>query len=188
MSTAVLNKPKGGTAAGNAAATAALVESLESALGGLIEEHERLTELARAQRAAIAAADAAALERVAREQRERMQAIAALDARRHEAAAQLAARYGVARQGAGPTVTAIAAAMPGSGGDRLRLLADRLRGTLRTLQREHEVIRAAAETVFAHIDGLMQQLSRRLSQTGTYTRPGARAPAVNLASAIDLTS
>jgi uncharacterized protein YcfJ len=173
-------------------ATGALVEALESALGGLILEHERLAELAGAQRAAIAAADAAALEGVVREQRERMRAIAVLDARRHEVAGQLAVRYGVGRQqigsGAGPTISTIAAAVSGAAGERLRALAERLRAVLLGLQREHAVIRSAAETVFAHIDGMMQQLARRVSQTSTYTRPGARAPAVNYASALDLTS
>lgn len=171
-------------------ATSELVASLERVLDGLIAQHTRLTELVAAQRAAVRAADAAAVEAAIRDQHATLRAVAELDQQRADLAEQLAARLPAARAGGRLTVSSIAAALPGRGGERLRELGAKLRATIETLRREQSVVRAAAETVLAHLDGVMRQVAGRVSAIGgaaaTYGRAGLVASPVP--AAIDMTT
>lgn len=61
---------------------------------------------------------------------------------------------------------------------RLAGVAAALRDVLNRLHREHLAIRAAAEALSSHMEGLMRQVYQRLSHAGTYGRGGAPAGAV----------
>lgn len=171
-------------------ATADLVGALERALDGLTTNYERLAELTRLQREAVRTADAAGIQAATREQQETLRIIAELDQQRADLAAQLAARVPASKLGGAATVSTIAASLPGRSGEGLRERAGRLRSAVEALRREQSVVRTATETVLAHLDGVMRQVTARLSaagsRAGTYGRAGVIAAAT--AGAIDMTS
>jgi hypothetical protein len=174
----------------SATATADLVGALERALDALTAQYEQLTDLSRRQREAVRTADAPGIQAVVREQQNALRVIAELDQQRADLAAQLAARVPASKAGGTATVSTIAACLPGRTGDGLRERAARLRSAVETLRREQSVVRAATETVLAHLDGVMRQVTARLAATGaragTYGRAGVVAAATT--GAIDMTS
>lgn len=161
---------------------------LEELLGELIGAHERLLALAREHRAALSRADSAAIAACIRAQNEAVQGVAAIEARRMAVVTSMADLAG-----APPTLSSIIARLPAGARDRLTALGERLRSLLTTLHREQEVLRTAAEALAAHMDGLMRQIGRRLSHTGTYERPSHGATAAHpghtqVLTALDMTT
>ena len=67
-------------------------------------------------------------------------------------------------------------------------LAERLRELLARLQREHAALKEASLALAGHMEGLMRQLSKRLSHAGTYGRTGMVESRVQVVSALDLRS
>jgi hypothetical protein len=165
--------------------TASAAAPLETVLESMIAEHQRLLEAARRQRRAISEADAAAIAECIREQNRIVQRIASLERERAEAV-RSAAMVG---NDPAPTLAAFAAGLPWAARERLLSLRERLLGVLEALRLEHEVVRAAAAALAAHMDGLMRQIGRRLSQAGTYDRPAGTGEAAwrpPVATALDL--
>lgn len=172
----------------HAHAVAAGAATLEAVLEAMIAEHQRLLDAARRHRRAISEADAPAIAECIRDQSAIVQRIATLERERADAVRGAV----IDASGPAPTLAILAAALPGAARERLLSLRERLLCVLESLRREHEVIRAAAAALAAHMDGLMRQVGRRLSQAGTYDRPagaggGEAAWRPPVATALDLT-
>jgi hypothetical protein len=184
------------TPAGGGGTVDAMGGELEGLLKDLLAEHERLLALAGEHRAAIRGADAAALGECVKRQNQAVQRIAELETRRLTLAARMGAApapgvggRGVATAVAGaerPTVTRLAASLTEPLRGRVMAIASRLREVLERLRKEHAALREAAGVLGAHMDGLMRQITGRLSHAGTYGRRGAVDARVQVVSALDV--
>ena len=147
-----------------AAPTPADVESL---LAALLAAYADLETLALEHRAAIARADGHAVEACARREGEIGAALLGLEERRRRLAACVPAP-----DGERITLTTVIDRL--AGGDRARLaaMAHALRDLVARVQREYRTIRAATQAIVAHMDGLVQQVGRRLGDAPTYGRAG----------------
>lgn len=160
----------------------ALSASLEKSLLAMTVEHEKLLGLARAQRAAIRGADAAALAACTTAQQEAVQRIETMETERRALAERLARAVGLepiggtrARPGEGARgwrVSVIASKLPAVWRERVAEAAKKLRDSAERVSNEHGVIRAAAESLSLHMEGIMQQVGRKLSDAGLYGRGG----------------
>jgi hypothetical protein len=159
--------------------TSEMAAALTGVLVDLTAAHEELLELVREHRRAISRSDAAAIQeclsrqgmlavQVTELERSRQRLTAALIGKPKASIAELTNRLPEEMR---PAVTAA---------------ADRLRAVLSTIQRENGVVRAATQTLVAHIDGLMQQVARALSHAGTYGRQGRVEGAGPVACGIDM--
>lgn len=146
---------------------------LELVLAALLREHEAMLDSVRAHRRAISAADPGALSASLATQQGIMQRIAEAEHQRHtlvrtviDADADLRRRD---RAGLPPPkVTELLERVPPGARPRLSDLARRLRELAESVRQEQRTVRVAAETLAAHMHGLMQQIGRRLSPAGTY--------------------
>lgn len=145
--------------------TTDLCAQLESVLMGLLAAHEELLEVARRQRQAMLRADGAAIEACARQQGEIVSRVQTLEEERRRLVASLGGTAAI-------RVSQVAAGLPEPARGRIASLAARLREVIGALQEQHSVLRAAAGALVAHVDGLMQQVSRRVSEAGVYGRQG----------------
>ncbi len=170
---------------------------LRDTLGDLITEHERLLDLTRQQREAIAAADLPAMRDCATRQSELTQVIRQLDQRRIVAIATFAEGRGsrpgtrggrAGRPGQAMTVRRIADELPEPSRTSLLEIADRLRSIITALKSEQEVVQDAVGCLAGHMEGLVRQIADTLSHTGTYARGGAPAKHHQVVSALDVTS
>jgi type VI protein secretion system component VasF len=185
----------------NRAGAEQAVERLEAALAGLLEANRTLLTLAGEHRNALARADLEALRRVISRQNQAVQQVAEHERSRLEAVAALA--------GPGPEMGAAAgkARRPAAGvrdeaplrglsaaiekvtepaRSRLLTLGDRLRELLLALHREQAALRAAAESLSTHMQGLMRQVYGRLSHAGTYGRAGHVDTRVQVVTSLDV--
>jgi flagellar biosynthesis/type III secretory pathway chaperone len=121
--------------------------------------------VARQQRQAMSRAEGATLEAWTRRQSELVQRVAALEEQRRKIALALGSS-------AAAPVAQVAAGLPEPARGRIMRLAARLREVLMLLQEQNRTLRAAAGALVAHMNGLMQQVSRRVSEAGTYGREG----------------
>jgi hypothetical protein len=156
-------------------------EALDTVLRELIAAHEELLTLASAQRSAIQRADVRALADIAAAQGAVMERVVDLERRRQTVVASLAS--GIKGK---VTVTQLARLIADPARSRLTALADRLRELLNRLHQEHMALRAAAETLGAHMEGLMRQVCRKLSHAGTYARSGAIESGGAVVTALDV--
>ncbi|MCC6285042.1 MAG: flagellar export chaperone FlgN [Phycisphaerales bacterium] len=163
---------------------------LEMILAALLREHEAMLASVRAHRRAISAADPGALSSSLAAQQGIMQRIAEQEHQRHtlvraviDADADLRRRD---RAGLPPPrVSELIERVPPGARPRLGDLARNLRELAERVRQEQRAVRTAAETLAAHMHGLMQQIGRRLSPAGTYgPRP---APAGAALRTLDLT-
>jgi hypothetical protein len=169
------------------------VGELEDILSQMLIEHEQLLALAAAHRRALATANPDAVGACLVQQSAVVQRVAELERRRQSVVGRLADRLGPrsippTRPPERPTVAWVAGLLSEPVRVRLLALAERLRELLGRLHREHEAIRLAAQTLAAHMDGLMKQVSRSLSHAGTYGRRGSVDSSVQVISALDMTS
>jgi len=160
-----------------------LTGKLSPLLDELIEAHEALLDAAVSHRSAISRADAAAMNESGDRQAAELARIASLDQRRRQLAAPFATRESGPK---GPTVRDLAAHLDEAERSAVIERSDRLRELVERVQREHGTVRAAAESLVAHMEGLMRQVARRLSHAGTYGPQGVVGPD-RVVSGIDLT-
>jgi hypothetical protein len=85
------------------------------------------------------------------------------------------------------TTSQLAALAPEPHRSRLTQLAASLRSLLEQLADKQRVVRVATESLLSHAQGVIHQISRQLSHTGTYAR-GHAAPAGQVVSALDVVS
>lgn len=179
------------------------VAELETLLEHLLKEHEELLALASVHRDAIGRADPHSLGDCVQRQNEVLRRVAELENRRLGLMARLADKMRPLNRENGqtgnggravemlpdrPTVSWIARSLPEPVRSRLVALAERLRELLARLHREHAALKEASSALAAHMEGLMRQLSRKLSHAGTYGRKGVVESRVQVVSALDLRS
>jgi hypothetical protein len=157
-------------------------EVLEGVLRALVAEHDALLKIAGRHRAAIAAADPRAMAACLAEQGAAAERITLLERRRQAAVAELTRAPGSARL----TISQVTRTLADPMRTRLLTVADRLRDVLNLLHTEHAAIRAAAELLSSHMEGLMRQVCRRLSHAGTYARTGGIDATTTVTTALDL--
>lgn len=175
------------------AAEAALYERLDAVLRALLAEHEGMLSIVTEHRHALASANSAALGACLERHAEAAQRVALLERERQTVVATLAGiptspHHPGRAAAAAPTMSALTARAPEPVRARLAGLAAALRDLLNALHREHVALKAAAETLSSHMEGLMRQVCRRLSHAGTYGRAGAVDSSVQVVSALDLRS
>jgi hypothetical protein len=187
--------------------------ALESLLTRLLTEHERLLTHTAAHRTAIARADTTGIEAAVADQRLTTDLIARLETQRQQLIAGYVGGGAPSRPSSAagyvgapsrlpigapsrpspphpvtpPTLSALAEQLPEPARTRVLALSSRLRDTISKVRREHGVIRAATESLLAHMEGLVAQISRRLSRTGVYNPQGAVQAGQQVVSALDLT-
>jgi plasmid maintenance system antidote protein VapI len=163
----------------------AATAELDSALHELIAIYQRLLEIAERRREAINAADPRGLASCVAEENDLIQRIADVEKRRMVVAAQLAGALGLPDKSQ-TTVTAIAARLTGEAAARLSRSAGTLREIAERVRRTNEIVRSAAETLAAHIEGLMRTVQNQLTRTTTYEARGRMASRLSPPAALDI--
>jgi hypothetical protein len=166
-------------------------EQLDATLRLLVAEHQKLLALADEHRRAIMQADAQGLNACLAKQSEVVQRVSDLERRRQGIV------LGITRSappkpgspaGRVPTMSEVTIHAPEPVRGRLTSVAGALRELLNTLHQKHRALKQAAETLSQHMEGLMRQVCRELSHTGTYARRGSINSSVQVVSAVDLRS
>ena len=198
--------------------TPALLDRFEVMLDELIGVHQSMLRDTAAHRAAIAAADQAAIARALAAQQAAGERLAELQRQRHALIRTMlgapalpplpVGKLGVNRsplreQGVGQTptpnprdhadpasvsVTMIVAAAPQARRAGLINRGESLRELVTRVADQRRVVRMAADSLLAHMQGLIVQIGRHLSHSGTYTRPNTPPPSSQVLSALDMTS
>jgi hypothetical protein len=171
------NKPPGvlrGAAVATIADRGKLAGEVESLLDELLAQHEAWRGLQADQRNALRRADGDGVEDVVGRQSAVLQRIADLEERRRAVVKAACASGAVARADAtGPvTLTQIAEALPEPGRGRLLDLAGRLKALLADIDSQNRMLKSATHTLVTHMEGLMRQVARTISHSGTYGRRG----------------
>lgn len=154
---------------------------LERLLAGLIAAHEDLLRLAVEHRAAIATADSARLQTCIESQQRTLGRLAELDLQRRRLTAAAALPSDVQ-----PTLSVLAERLPEPVRGRALAAAGRLRELINAVHREARTVRQATHALLGHMEGLMRQIGRRLSEAGTYGRAGGVIAAPPLPCALDV--
>ncbi|MFK7758995.1 MAG: flagellar protein FlgN [Phycisphaerales bacterium] len=140
------------------------LDRLETLLADLEHEHEHLLDLAGQQRDAISRADTKDLSKIVKATAETLGRIANIEQTRRKEI--------IRADGSLPTVDQISEQ---AGEHHAKILRDRsqsLRALMMKLKDEHEAVREASLALSNHMSGLMEQVSAKLSHTGTYGRRG----------------
>jgi len=148
------------------------IGTLDALLADLEQEHENLLQLAELQRDAIIRADTRDLSEVVKQTAETLGRIASIEQSRQQIIKL--------PNGTIPTVDQITAQLRDQNQGKLAdTLTDRSR-SLKTLMHrvneEHQAVRLASLELSNHMNGLIKQVSAKLSHTGTYGRRGAVDP------------
>lgn len=172
--------------------------ALEGLLRDLTAHHEAAVVLCREHRAAIARADHHAIGLCVMRQQAAGSVLAELDLRRMRlvAAAVPTPAKAAATKPADrrtspvpePRLSELAAQAPGAWRERLLDRAEALREVMRSAAREQDILRQASESLLSHMKGLMVQVSRQLSATGTYARTHTPPEHAQVLTGIDLTT
>lgn len=183
------------------------LDRLERTLIEQVATQRRLLEALDRKREAIARADAAALERLSREEqqllakhaeldRERETLVAGLGGMRIEPPATSKSPLSSGGSPLTPSLTDIAHREGGARGERLIALRDQARANVAELKRRSGILAQAAAALSAHLTGIMQAVGTAAMggiNAGTYGRQGrlagigSGAGVVSL-SAVDLTT
>lgn len=158
----------------------ALAVELESILRELAVHQNDLLILATEHRAAIARADTSAIASCVERQAAILERSRATEQRRRTLIETWAPRE------RGITLTDLACRVEEPARTRLLALGGQVRSLVERLARENRIVRAATESLMAHMDGLVRQVARRLSQSGTYSRRGGIDTGAPLLAGIDL--
>ena len=153
--------------------------SLERIVFELIDRHERLLDALGAQRVAMAAADPARLGEAGRLCADLLEDIGTLEDERR-------ALFGEESTGKRTTIDEIAPALDAERRERVIDLGARLRGLIERCKREQSSLRAAAETLSGHMEGLIRQVVAKLSHSGAYDASGRVEQGRAVVSALDL--
>jgi hypothetical protein len=149
----------------NPVPTTELAADFAGVLVSLTAAHEELLELVREHRRAISTSDAAAIQECLSRQGMLAVRVTELERSRQRLSAALIGRPKA-------SIAELTANLPAESRTPITTAAERLGAVLTIIQRENGVVRAATQTLIAHIDGLMQQVARALSHAGTYGRQG----------------
>lgn len=160
--------------------TPAQCDVLESLLADL-EQHARASaRLADEHRNAISTADAANLARCVAAQQQSASQLNTLEARRvaflrsiglRAGAAPMAGPGGAAASAPSVTLSQLAALAPKPRAATLTATAARVRTLLADASQRRESVRLASLSLMGHMQGILRQITRYLSDTKTYTPP-----------------
>ncbi len=153
--------------------------SFERLVFELIDRHERLLDALGAQRVAIAAADPARVGEAGQRCADLLEGIGILEDERR-------ALLGEGDSGPRTTITQLAPSLDAERRERVLDLGDRLRGLVERCRREQSSLRAAADALTGHMEGLIRQVISRLSHTGAYDQSGRVEQGAAVVSALDL--
>lgn len=157
--------------------TPAQCDVLESLLADLESHARQAAQLADEHRAAVSTADAANLARCVSAQQYSSSQLNALEARRTAFLRSIGLRTAPVGLASGPnvpptvTLTQIAALAPKPRAAALTAAAARTRLMLADALQRRESVRLASLSLMAHMQGLVRQISRHLSDTKTYAPP-----------------
>lgn len=175
------------TAPGTAWTLAAIAAELDGVVGGYEEAYLALEKAAEAHREGLRRGDAAVAERATAAEGPALLRIGELD-RRRDALINAAAEALPGLRGRGQvTLGSIAASLPGAGSELaaraagLRTLVARTSGLLGSLER-------ASRSLATHFEGVLRQVSMRVSHSGTYGRRGFAEPGPAVVSGLDIRS
>lgn len=145
--------------------TQQLAHALETTMIELTAAHRQLLDLVLEHRHAISKGDAAAIQECLTRQGLLAPGMAELERSRRRIVVAICGKPDA-------TISDVTAKLPESLRAPISASAARLKSVLSAIQRENGIVRAATQSLIAHIDGLMQQVARALSHAGTYGRQG----------------
>lgn len=163
----------------------AALPALEQLLRDLIECYRRMEVLAGLRHDAIRAAAPQQLASCIGEENLVVQRVAELEKKRIRIVGDVAQRLGSPDR-AQTRVSWIAEKLGGAAGERLAHLAGELRDLIARVMKKNETIKAAAEMLASHIDGLIKAVAASLNHARTYGRKGIVAPGARITSALDM--
>lgn len=158
---------------------------LDAALRELIGIYQRMLELAERRRDAISKAEPRKLAVCVAEENDLVQQVAEIEKKRMVAATQLASALGLPGKSQ-TTVTAIAAKLTGEPAARLSRSAAALRDIAERVRRTNEIVKAAAESLASHVEGLMRTVQNQLTKATTYEARGRMNIRPTAPAALDL--
>lgn len=166
-----------------------LSTELESLLNALLSEQQALLSELKFHREALRKANGAAVQSSVDRQAGALRRIAALEDKRASLVKLAVASPGFKPAAGKPAVTLsqLASMVEEPARTRLIALAEQLRSVISDCQREQGTLKAATSSLVAHLEGLMNQVARRLSHAGTYGRRGVVEATSGVVMAIDLT-
>ncbi len=153
--------------------------SVERLVFELIDKHERLLDALGAQRVAMAAADPARLGEAGQRCADLLEGIGILEDERR-------ALLGEGDSGPRTTISQLATSMDADRRERVLDLGARLRSLVERCRLEQSSLRAAAEALTGHMEGMIRQVISRLSHTGAYDQSGRVEQGAAVVSALDL--
>ena len=156
---------------------------LEASLRALADAHAALLEAIDAQREATRRADPKGVESATRAHLAALDRVEEADAARRAAVERLAGPDAVSIP-----IAALAAGLPAPTRDSLERAAAALRPLVERARRERAQVREVFASLVSHMDGLIQQVHRRLSHAGTYGRAGRVEAGRAVVSGVDVVS
>ncbi|MCW5776107.1 MAG: flagellar export chaperone FlgN [Phycisphaeraceae bacterium] len=156
---------------------------LEAALRSLADAHGALLEAIEAQREAVRCADPSAVESATRAHLAALVRIEEADVARRAAVERLAGP-----DAASIPIATLAAGLPVPTRNALERAAAALRPLVERARRERAQLRETFASLVSHMDGLIQQVHRRLSHAGTYGRAGRVEAGRVVVSGVDVVS
>jgi hypothetical protein len=164
-----------------------LASDLERVLMELIAVYEAMASSAAERLAAIRGCDGARLTMIVRRENELVQRVAEIEKRRVGVVGTLADRLGLTDR-SGTRIGQIADRLEDPWRERVRGLADRLRGLLTRVRRDNEVSGRAAASLSEHMGGLVRALAREMNHAKTYGRRGFVEAGPAVTSSVDVKS
>lgn len=188
----------GGASASVGGLTALQAQRLEALLEGLTVHHDRFEALLDEHRDALGRADAARIGLCVEREQVAGRMLAELDAERTALLREIAGvslRWQLSQPAGAPdptkmTLTSVAMRAGEPTRERLVSQARALRVVMERVVEKQRVIRTASQSLMVHMRSLFEQVSLRLTHTGTYGRPGQRAAGVHtstVVSTLDMT-
>jgi hypothetical protein len=167
-----------------------LADRLSTLLDALTSAYARLADAGEAHTEAIRAADARAVEAAVQREHAIFRDLQKLDHQRRELVALAHNAFPSLRKGAPErtTLTQLAALAPDTRRAELTTKAADLRTLIQSVQQRTHSVRSAAASLLAHMEGVMRQVARTLSHSGTYSRRGVVEAGGSVVSALDLRS
>lgn len=164
--------------------SARISEDLESLLREFIAKHERLLQLTIDHHQAIRQADTAKCDKIAGESRAVLSEIAELESGRQALVRRAEAELKPA--GSLAKLTDIARCLPDPIRSALLELSERLRGLMKRVQEEQNLLRVVSRVLLAHMEGLMRQVASTLSHSGTYAKTGTVTAGAPIVTSLDI--
>lgn len=165
---------------------AQVAAKLEAMLTELTEEYDRLERLGSARLQAMRQADLGSVAKTIGAESEIATRIAELDKRRAEAASALGGLLGVTDEQA--TATTLARRAAGKVGDAVLDAANQLRNVIDRVQKQNARAQIAAQTLAAHMQGVLRAAQGKLNHSGAYGARGVVTPGPSVVSTLDLVS